>query len=66
MMMDIDRDDWAARLAKPLRDLYGAVANEPIPDRLREFVEQLGRKRSTGAGTALDPTRAASQNDHPS
>jgi hypothetical protein len=57
MLTDTEREDWAERLAKDLRDHYDAVRNEPIPDRLRELVEQLGRRRSPG--TPLDPSRAA-------
>jgi hypothetical protein len=41
MMTDIERDDWAERLGTPLRDRYDAIRNEPIPERLRELVEQL-------------------------
>jgi quercetin dioxygenase-like cupin family protein len=33
MMTDIERDDWTERLAKPLRDHYDPVRNEPIPER---------------------------------
>jgi hypothetical protein len=63
MMNSIEREDWAERLGQSLRDHYGAVPDEPIPERLRELVEQLERRRSTGT---LLTTPAAPPDEHPS
>jgi hypothetical protein len=66
-MMDPERKDWVAGLAKPLRDHYDAVGNEPMPERLRELVEQLEQgKQATPPDTPLDPLRTAPLKDHQS
>jgi hypothetical protein len=58
-----ERDDWAERLAKCLRDYHDAICNEPIPERLRDLVAQLERGPSAPPGAPLDRSMTAPQKD---